>query len=283
MAQGATAQRRTRTKVISRTGRYRRAVPFLPGDLSGEVALDATLRRAALRLAGEKATSATPPAWSIRGTDLCRKQRERACDHLIVLAVDSSDSMGEEAETRIKAAKGAVLALLRRAYQDRHQVALVAFGGEAARVVLPPTSSISLAQHRLERLPIGGATPLADGLFRAWQIIRLERRKHPGVRPILVLISDGEANVPLTPGAPVQAELLRLADQLRQDHLAMLLFDAVTDPRPPSPLRPLAAALGASYVKLTALKARHIVRAIREREQGCAPPHPEPHCDRLKL
>ncbi|MCX7826195.1 MAG: VWA domain-containing protein, partial [Verrucomicrobiae bacterium] len=179
------------------------------GETGFDIAFDATLRRAAQRFASEHA--AQP---GIAFSDLCKKQRERPCDHLIAFVVDSSESMGADAVARMRAAKGAVLALLRKAYQGRHQVALVAFGGEKARVVLPPTSSISRAQRCLEQLPTGGATPMADGLFQAWQLIRLQRHKQPGIKPILVLISDGEANVPLAEGAPIMRELLHLAERI---------------------------------------------------------------------
>ena len=276
MAQGVTAERRSRVKIPARSGRYRRAVPLTPGERTADLALEATLRRAAWRKAfsavptaeqvpkpAPTRTASSAPSLFITRADVCRKERERACDHLIVFAVDASDSMAEESEIRMRAAKGAVLALLRRAYQDRHQVALVAFGGEVARVILPPTTSISRAQHCLERLPIGGATPLADGLFQAWQIIRQQRRKHPGVRPILVLLSDGEGNVSLVKGAAVLPELLQLAAHLRQDHLASVVIDAVHDPRKAGQLRLLADHLGAAYVKLAALKSRHLLRVLR--------------------
>jgi len=257
MAQGATAERRSKAKIISRSGRYRRAVPVRAGETGFDIAFDATLRRAAQRSAGEHATR---PA--ITFSDLCKKQRERPCDNLIVFAVDSSESMGTDAVARMRAAKGAVLALLRKAYQGRHEVALVAFSGEQARVVLPPTSSISRAQRCLEQLPTGGATPMADGLFQAWQLIRFQRHKQPGIKPILVLISDGEANVPLADGAPILGELLRLAERIRQDKIVAVVLDAAALRAKPTEMRLLARQMNAAYVPLSELKARHILRAV---------------------
>jgi magnesium chelatase subunit D len=261
MAQGATAERRSKARIISRSGRYRSAVPVRPGETGFDIALDATLRRAAQRLAGEHGTR---PA--ITPADLCKKQRERPCNNLIVFAVDSSDSMGADAAARMRAAKGAVLALLRKAYQGRHEVALVTFGGEQARVVLPPTSSINRAQHCLEQLPTGGATPMADGLFQSWQLIRLQRHKQPGIKPILVLISDGEANVPLADGAPIMQELFHLADRIRQDKIIAVVLDAAALRPNPTEMRLLARRMNAAYVPLSELKVRHILRAVRQVE-----------------
>jgi magnesium chelatase subunit D len=287
--------------VEARSGRFRRAVPVKPGEKEYELALDATLKQAVRRQArtgkpsreglalpvertpspvpsppvGDRAPEGPVRGWSsgsrhevfrriLTPGDLCKKQRRRPCDHLIVLAVDSSDSMGDGTETRMKAAKGAVLAILRKAYQNRSEVALVAFGGEQARVVLPPTRSISLAQHQLKRLPTGGATPFADGLFKAWQLIRAQRLKNPGVRPVLVIISDGEANVPMTEGAPALPELFSLAGKIARDRLVSVLIDVVAEMGKAIEMRRLAAELRASYVKVTELKPKHILDVVSQ-------------------
>ena len=166
----------------------------------------------------------------------------------------------------MKAAKGAVLAILRKAYQKRSRVALVAFGGEHATVVLPPTNSICRAQCCLERLPIGVATPFADGLIQSWRLIQQECIKRPGMRPILIIISDGEANVPLTSGTPLFQELFRIAEKIRSDSIVTVLIDMVAEPRKNADMRHLAVHLAASYVPVQDLKARHILKAVSEAE-----------------
>jgi magnesium chelatase subunit ChlD-like protein len=259
LAAGQGAEKRARVVVESRTGRARRATPLQPGEKPGSLAVDATLKRAVVRLAR---SGGGVRAIEIQSDDLCRQRRFRPCDNLIVLLVDSSDSMGEGAEARMRACKGAVLALLRRAYQSRSEVALVAFGGEEARVILPPTRNISLARHNLERLPIGGATPFADGLFKAWQLIRRERLKNSGVRPVLVIVSDGEANVPRTGGVPALAELFAVARRLGQDRIVSVLIDVTAEQGKGVEMRRLAAQLGASYVRVHDLKPKHIIDAV---------------------
>ncbi len=163
----------------------------------------------------------------------------------------------------MRACKGAVLAILRKAYQSRSSVALVAFGGEQARVVLPPTRSIDLARRRLERLAAGGATPFADGLFRALRLIERARLQDPGVRPVLAIVSDGEANVPLQEGRPAVPELLALATRVAAGRIATALIDVAEEPGRGIEMRHLAVALGASYVHVANLRTRHVLEAVQ--------------------
>lgn len=159
--------------------------------------------------------------------DLRLKVRTRPRRPLIVLAVDCSESM--ESRARMLAAKQTVLRLLSRAYLTRDRVAVVAFGGDRAWTVVPATSSVALARERLRTLKAAGATPLAAGLKHAWELILNERMRDPGMQACLVVISDGEANVPLEPGPFLDAELQRLATRIRADRVTSIVVD--TNPR----------------------------------------------------
>jgi magnesium chelatase subunit D len=227
--------------------------PAGAGERNFEVALEASLRAALRR--GE-----TPPR--ISGADLHRKIRRQPRYSLVVFVVDASESMGEGTLARMAAAKGAVLALLRDAYVERCRVALVAFRGERAEVLLPPTRSIALARERLRRLPIGGATPFADGLWRAWRLIRRERARSPGLRPLLVVISDGEANVPLQAGRKAREELLALAARMRGEGIPALVIDS--RPAAGDEMACLARAFGGEVRHLERLRPRQVVELVRE-------------------
>lgn len=109
----------------------------------------------------------------------------------MLFVVDASGSMA--ARQRMSAVKGAVLSLLLDAYQRRDKVGLVTFRGTDADVALPPTSSVDAAAARLETLPTGGRTPLAAGLLRAHDVLRVERLRDPARRPLVVLVTDGRA------------------------------------------------------------------------------------------
>ncbi len=259
---GIQGGRPSRTKVKASSGRYRRAVPVRKGEEQGVIAADATLRRAAQRAStGQPGGIETP---LIRPEDLCRKQYEQPAGSLIVFAVDASDSMGSGAEVRMRAAKGAVLAILRKVHQSRRRVALVAFSGERARVLLPPTKSIAFAQECLVNLPSGGATPFADGLRQAWQLIRTERARNSAAGALLVVISDGEANVPLVEGARPKEELLSLAVGMRRDGLRAVFIEARALPHPDSVMPSVAQAMGAAYRTTRNLGSRPILAAVRE-------------------
>jgi magnesium chelatase subunit D len=248
--------RRSGARVVGRRGRYVAAVEVLPGETGFSLATDATLRCAAIRRSGEGAGEFA----GLESSDLRKKLFESPSRNLIVFVVDASESMQTGAVARIRAAKGAVLGILRKAYQTRSEVALVAFGGDTARIVLPPTSSLDLARPALEKLATGGATPFADGLRLGWQIVRSERLKNPSVNPVFVVISDGEANVPLVPGKDTMKELQAIAGEIAPDGIPAVFIDAAAERA--DRMRCIAERMGAAYVPIGALTTRCILSSV---------------------
>jgi magnesium chelatase subunit D len=234
-------------------GRYVRAVKARDAGNGHDVAVDATLRAAATRGGGAA-------AWPPNACDVRMKVRERIRRRLIVFVVDASDSMG--AQRRMAAAKGAVLALLTPAYLRRDRVALVSFRDNGAVLLLPPTAGTALARERLCELPTGGGTPLAAGLIRAWRLIGSERRRDPGLRATLVLLSDGEANVPHDPWRGTLAEVLALAGRIRADRIETVAIDTRPGRPRTGPLHRIAARLGAGYHHIEDLRPAAIVKAV---------------------
>ncbi|MET9246029.1 VWA domain-containing protein [Nonomuraea sp. NPDC003709] len=131
------------------------------------------------------------PGLVLREDDLREVVREGREGNLVLFVVDASGSMA--ARKRMTAVKTAVLSLLLDAYQRRDKVGLVTFRGRGAAVALPPTSSVEAGAARLRSLPTGGRTPLAAGLVRAAEVLRVERLRDPARRPLLVLVTDGRA------------------------------------------------------------------------------------------
>lgn len=201
-------------------------------DPTTDVALDATVRAAAPHQARRRAQARLDgreqgdQALRLERQDLRQKVRRRRTGTLIVFVVDASASM--DAEQRMQATKGAVLSLLRDAYVRRDKVALVVFNGRIARVVLSPTASVDLAEERLQRLAVGGTTPLTHGLVAGLKVVRTERLRDASVQPLMVLISDGRGNISLLGEEPL-VEAQRVAAQIAADHVPMLVIDSARD------------------------------------------------------
>lgn len=126
-------------------------------------------------------------ASSVESRDLRQSVRQSESSALVVFVVDASASM----LPAMRAAKGTVLELLKDAYQKRDEVAFVAFAGEEANVLLPPTNSVTLAARHLKDLPTGDRTPLPSGLRTAGDVLD---RAEPSAT-VVVLVTDGRANV----------------------------------------------------------------------------------------
>jgi magnesium chelatase subunit D len=189
----------------------------------------------------------------LKPADLRYKIRSRPLGALTVFIVDASGSMA--ARRRMALAKGAVMSLLLRAYQTRDEVALIAFRGAAAEVLLPPTSSVHLASVRLRVLPTGGRTPLALALSRAGTLVQQRAAAgHGAATSTLVVVSDGRANVALAGGDPY-ADALAEARLLRAAGVGAIVVDTEDGPVRLGRARMLATELGAAYVRLADLSA----------------------------
>lgn len=225
------------------------------------MAVDSTVRAALAR----RSADGTPHPFSVTFRDLRKKLFRRPRRNLIVFVVDASESMGQGTFVRMRAAKGAALAVLARARLGRHRLAMVAFWDEAAEVILQPTASLSLARERLKALPTGGATPFADGLMKAWKLVKTERHKDPDITPLLVIISDGDANVPCDPRqgvTRVREELLSIAEGIGRDRIHSIAIDTKPTWDKPHDMRAIARSLGARYHHIDGLKAANVVDAI---------------------
>ena len=148
-------------------------------------------------------------------TDLRRAVRADDAETLTVFVADASASMAPA----MRAAKGVALELLRDAYTERDEVALVSFGGDGAEVLLPPTASVSLAARQLKELPTADRTPLPDGLRKAATLVE---REAPAAATV-VLVSDGRANV--ANGSPTTATR-RAAERVAETGASVLVVDA---------------------------------------------------------
>lgn len=184
-----------------------------------DVALDATIREAAVH---QRARGPSSLAIVVRDEDIRQRVRVRSTSVACCFVVDASGSMG--AMRRMESVKGAVLSMLSDAYLRRDKVAMVAFRGGGAQVLLPMTSSVELALTCLKELPTGGKTPLASGLEAGMRVLDATKRKDKDTVPLLVLISDGRANIS-TEGHSIRGEILALAGHLKSTGVHTLVID----------------------------------------------------------
>ncbi|MFE6827322.1 putative cobaltochelatase [Streptomyces sp. NPDC057690] len=194
----------------------------------------------------------------VRRDDLRQATREGREGNLVLFVVDASGSMA--ARQRMSAVKGAVLSLLLDAYQRRDKVGLVSFRGTAADLALPPTSSVDAAAVRLESLPTGGRTPLAAGLLKAHDVLRVERLRDPARRALVVVVTDGRAT-----GGPEPVALAgRAARLFAADGIASVVVDCESGPVRLGLAGQLAGELGGSAVTLDELRADSIAGLVRD-------------------
>ena len=239
-------------------GRFVRDRPFEDG---APVAPIPTAVAAATRRATEGVASG-----SVRRSDLRSAVAERKTGNLIVFVVDTSGSMG--ADRRIGAAKAAVLGLLADAYQRRDRVALVAFRGEDAEVVLRPTGSVEIARARLTDLPIGGTTPLAAALRTALDVASGSTGDQLLV-PLLVVITDGRAT---HGGADPLGESQAAAEAIRRAGVTCVVVDAEQGTPRLGLAAELAGHLGGECLALDSLRAgqsdNRLEQTVRARLSG---------------
>lgn len=249
--------RRSRSR--SRTGQAVRASTV---EGSG-VHLTATLTAAAPH---QSARGRSGPGLVLRRDDLRHVIREGKESNLVLFAVDASGSMA--ARERMSAVSGAVISLLRDAYQRRDKVGVVTFRRDTAEIVLPPTSSVDAAASRMRRLSTGGRTPLADGLLKARKVITTERMRDPRRRPLLVLLTDGRATVPFNESAGPRTsaavrDALRSAQLLASMSVASVVVDCEHGPVKLGLPTRIAQALEAPCLRLEELSADNVAGVVR--------------------
>ena len=251
--------RRTTSRVRDHRGRYVDAA--LPDGKVTDLAFDATLRAASPFQRRRNAYADGSLALKVEAWDLRQKVREARVGNLVVFVVDASGSMG--AQQRMTATKGAVISLLMDAYQRRDKVAMIAFRGASSEIVLPPTGSPKLAQERLESLPTGGRTPMAQALLDARRLIAQHKRRDPDMPALLTLVSDCRANVSAAGGDPFD-EALQICAALRDEGAQAIALDPAPRSNRFGLVQKIADALGGEYIPLNELRADAIRAAVRQ-------------------
>jgi len=252
--------------ISARRGRPKGSRPGVlrPGD---RLDLPQTLRTAApwqrlRRLAIGPSADLTPANDAtrirVRPEDFRIRRFIQPSESTTIFVVDAS---GSAALNRLGEAKGAVELLLAKAYVSRTRVALIAFAGAGAQVLLAPTRSLTRAKRQLSDLAGGGGTPLASAIDAALALALSERAKDRA--PRLVFLTDGRANLGRggVPGRPVaEAQALEAAAQVRNAGVASIFMD--TSPRPQPNGNRYALAMGGLYAPLPYVDASAVFNLV---------------------
>ncbi len=248
------------TRRSGRSTRTRTANPVTDIAFSATIASAAPYQRSRGRIEGGKVR--------LQVEDLRQKVRERKTRSLLIFVIDGSDSvMARQLMVRMKRI---LLALLQHAYEKRDRVAMLVFRFAQGRIVLPPTRNFMQARKCIDELYVGGCTPLATGLLEGLRLAETERMRDPTVRPLLIILTDGLANIDLSGNMrsiTPQRDALHVASEIALHQIPAVLIDTNPNaPTPPSvqplmegkpletPLAPgydLALALNADYYQLS--------------------------------
>ena len=140
-------------------------------------------------------------------------------------------------------------------------MALIAFRGSAAELLLRPTRSLTRARRELAQLPGGGGTPLANGIAAAQRLGEAVRAQ--GRTPQIVFLTDGSANI-AADGAPgrgqAREDALAAARRLARTGIDALVLDIAPRPRPEA--GEIAAAMHARYLALPLADARALAAVV---------------------
>lgn len=210
----------------STDGKRGRHVRSIPGDPKrARIDVIATLRAAApwqrIRARGKTNGNGKHSRVQLQMSDVRVKQYRSKAGALFCFAVDASGSM---ALHRMRQAKGAIHALLQKAYVNRDRVALISFRGPEAELLMPPTQSVELARRALDLLPTGGGTPLASALLLAADVAK-QAESRGILQTVLVLLTDGRANVSLRPDGNVQDEIQQIGRFIAESRMQVIVVD----------------------------------------------------------
>lgn len=268
---GGRDQYTRRSSGAVRKARHGRPIGTTTGDPrhDGPLNLLATIERAAPWQTFRRKFFTTPMVERriiVLPSDIRVTRFKNDAPSFAIFAVDAS---GSAAINRMNEAKGAIELLLSECYVRREKVALVAFRGKTADVLLAPTFALARARRALSSLPGGGATPLASGLEAARSIALAGR--NAGQSTLVVLLTDGRGNIDLGGVADrkrASADASAVASQYVRDGLAAVLVD--TSPAPSTKAAALAKEMGARYVPLPNGGAREIATAVRDNKVASA-------------
>jgi Mg-chelatase subunit ChlD/Mg-chelatase subunit ChlI len=181
--------------------------------------------------------------FSIAKEDFREKVRRKKISTLLAIVFDGSSSMIKD--DKIGSIKEILDIVLLDAYQKRDRVSLIIYNGQAAKVIMPFSSSVESAKRFIEIMQYGGTTPLSSGILGGLQMLKQKMLSEPESIPLMLVITDGSTNVPITPGADVYRELMEACATVKDAGINVLIIDVQRGGSPVA--KKIANACGARY------------------------------------
>lgn len=246
--------RRSYSKSDDRTGR---CIGYMvPKGKISDIALYPSIRAAAPY---QRIRDRSNLAIVMTKEDLREKVREKKQGNKILFLVDGSGSIG--AQKRMVAVKGAILSLLKDAYQKRDEIGMIVFRKDTAEEILPMTKSVLNAYNKLEEIPTGGRTPLVHGLIKGYDMLKsfITRDCHP----VMIILTDGRNNVSFTQGVKPLDEMISTARSLADTGIRFVVIDTEVGSLKFGLAMDLCKNLNGTYLRLEELNADYLERSVR--------------------
>lgn len=252
------AGKRCKTKTSLLKGKYVKSIK--PRGKILDFAFDATLRVAApyQKFLMKKSNLKI----KIEKNHIRVKVRENRIGTTILFVVDSSASMG--VKKRMEAVKGAIMSLLKDAYEKRDKIGLVLFRKDKGEEILPITRSVDLAKKKLVDMTTGGKTPLAEGLIKGFNILKSEMKRIKDTVPVMIILTDGKGNFSKFGLNPMK-ESFKIAEKIRKEKIKTVVVDTEEGFVKLGLGKELAKRLGGEYCKLEELKSEELIKLVKSK------------------
>ncbi len=198
-------------RVDSTTQKGKYVKSRLSKDLKNDIAIDATLRAAAINSEG---------IIKVKSEDIRHKVRKHGAKASIAIVVDISGSMFSEKKS--ERVKDILINVIEDASRQGDKISVVGFKGREAMVIIPTTKRATSFREQIDNIKIGGTTPLASGMKKGFEILKKERFRKEYV-PMMLILTDGMPNVAVDENPTKDA--LKIAGKLKDNEIHTLIVN----------------------------------------------------------
>ncbi|MEL7670029.1 VWA domain-containing protein [Methanobacterium sp.] len=198
-------------RVDSKTQKGKYIKSKIPKNVSNDIAIDATLRAAAIKSNG---------SINVKNEHIRHKVRKHGARASIALVVDISGSMFSQ--RKANKIKGILNQLIEDINHHNDKISVIGFKGQEAEVIIPTTRRASSFKEQVDNIRVGGTTPLAAGLKKGLELLKKEKIKEEFV-PMMIVLTDGMPNVGIN-NRPAE-DALKIAADLKENEIHTIIVN----------------------------------------------------------